>query len=149
MAFSPVEYRHEYVSGPLTVARTGFPVLISAQVVNRSDTLARARVRVWNGNALLPESEDGLVEPQDVWIYKALPVELAGIDSTSNSVWVQIRTTSPDLVPTLVFTETVRSSNGEVQGVRELAFFAPGDFAVFALHPVPVHPPPIGPLRET
>jgi hypothetical protein len=147
MAASPVEYRHEYVTGAIAVAAASFPVLILALVVNRGGTVGRARVRVWNEHTLLPESQDGVVEPDDVWPYKSPPVALQGIDPTGNCVWVQIRTTLPDLVPTLSFQETVRSPEGDVNGVRESHFFMPGDFAAFTLHPVPFHPP-IGPPIE-
>jgi hypothetical protein len=136
-----VEYRHEYVTGAIAVAAESFPVLIVVRVVNRGGSPGRARVRVWNEHLLLPESEDGQVEPDGVWPYNAPAVELQGIDARGNSIWVQIRTTLPELVPTLSFQETVRSPEGEVEGVRESHFLAPGDFASFALHPAPFHPP--------
>jgi hypothetical protein len=53
--------------------------------------------------------------------------------------WVQIRTTSPDLIPSLAFEETVLS-DGKALGMRQCAFFAPGDFAVFTLHPSLIAP---------
>jgi hypothetical protein len=148
MAVSPVEYRHEYVSGVVTVV--GFPASISVHVANRGAARGIARVLVRVGGEVVLDSDDsvgipnGLVEPGNAWSFDSgLP---KGIDTKTELYWVQIRTTSPELVPSLAFQETVWS-DGKAQGIRESAYFAPGDFAVFPLHPVPIHPP-IGPPIE-
>jgi hypothetical protein len=148
MAVSPVEYRHEYVSGVVTVV--AFPAALSANVANRGGTQGRARVLVRVGSDLVLDSDDsvdipnGVVEPGNVWSFESgLP---KGIDTKTVSYWVEILTTSPDLIPSLAFQETV-SSDGNVKGMRESVYFAPGDFAVFPLHPVLVRPPVIPPIE--
>lgn len=153
MAVSPVEYRHEYVSG--VVAVVGFPAAISARVANRGATRGLARVVILAGSeagseVVLDSGADngdipnGVVEPGSVWTYDATDLP-KGKDGRV-LYWVQIRTTSPELIPSLAFEETV-FSDGKAQGTRQCAYFAPGDFAVFTLHPVPSHPP-IGPPIE-
>jgi hypothetical protein len=147
MAVSPTEFRHEYVSGAVTAA--GHPAAISARVANRGTTRGVARVVVLVGDetgseVVLdsgPDSGDfpsGVVEPGSVWSFDA-PDLPAGKDERV-LYWVQIRTTSPELIPSLAFEETV-FSDGKAQGTRQSAYFAPGDFAVFTLHPVLVHLP--------
>jgi hypothetical protein len=140
---APVEYRHEYVSGVVTVV--GFPAAISARLANRgaTDGIARVLVRAGGGVVLDSmggvDSSNGLVKAGDIWIFEAdLPI---GIDVKAVSYSVQIRTTSPELIPSLAFQETVWS-DGKAQGLRESAYFAPGDFAVFPLHLSPLDPPP-------
>jgi hypothetical protein len=143
-----VEYRHEYVSGVVTVA--GLPAAISTHVANRGATRGRAQVLIRSGNVTIFDSEDsedienGVVEPGDVWSLNE-PDLPKGVDVESVSYWVVIRTTLPELIPSLAVEETV-SVDGEAE-LRECAYFAPGDFAVFPLHPVPSHPP-IGPPIE-
>jgi hypothetical protein len=149
-----VEYRHEYVSGVVTVA--GLPAAVWVHVANRGATRGRARFVVLVGSeagsevALDSGADDGdipngVVEPGGVWSYGASDLP-KGVDVKSVPYWVVIRTTSPDLIPSLAVEETV-SVDDKVQ-LRECAYFAPGDFAVFPLHAVPSHPP-IGPPIET
>jgi hypothetical protein len=59
--------------------------------------------------------------------------------------WAEIRTTSPDLVPSCAFYDC--APNAEVSGQTPVDFyFAPGDFAQFSLDPIhPIHPTPPGP----
>jgi hypothetical protein len=141
MATSPTQFRHEYVSGAVTVA--GRPAAISARIANRGATRGLARVLVLVGNDFgsevvldsgpnTGEFPNGLVEPGSVWSYND-PDLPKGKDERV-FYWVQIRTTSPDLIPSLAFEETV-FSDGKAQGMRQCAYFAPGDFAVFPLHP--------------
>ena len=148
MSASPIEYRHEYVSGVVAVPLVGFPAVVLAQVSNRSETEGRARALVWVGGAIVLDTQDGLVEPQNVWSFEHVLVDEAIDPLPSISFRVQIFTTSPDLVPSVAFNETVRS-DGEDQGFRESAYFAPGDFAVFPLHPRPDHRLPVGPSIAT
>jgi hypothetical protein len=139
VAISPVEYRHEYVSGVVTVV--GFPASISARVVNRGATEAVARVLVRvDGEVALDSIDvsDGSVTPGGIWSFE--PDLPKGVDAKVGVYWVQIRTTSPELIPSLAFQETVWV-DGKAQGLRESAYFAPGDFAVFALHLSPLDPP--------
>lgn len=148
MATSPIEYRHEHVSGVVFVTGSA---AISARVANRGATVGRAKVLVRSWTGVVLESVEGLdipngvVEAGGVWIFdESLP---RGIDVKGPiPFWVQILTTSPDLVPSLAFEETVLS-NGEPEGTRETAYFAPGDFAAFPLHLSPVEPPHVGPLK--
>jgi hypothetical protein len=148
-----VEYRHEYVSGVVIVR--GFPAALSVHVANRGATRGLARVVVLAGTEVASEPAldsgadngdipNGVVEPGGVWSY-GTPDLPKGVDAKSASYWVVIRTTSPDLIPSLVIEETV-SVDGKAQ-LRECAYFAPGDFAVFPLHPAPSHSP-IGPAIE-
>jgi hypothetical protein len=91
-----------------------------------------------------PDSGDfpgGIIEPGAVWSYNMSDLPEGKDDRVL--YWVQIRTTSPELIPSLAFEETV-FSDGKALGMRQCAYFAPGDFAVFTLYPVPSHPP-IGP----
>jgi hypothetical protein len=139
VATSPVEYHHEYVSGVVTVV--GFPASISARVANRGATEAVARVLVRvDGEVALDSADvsDGLVKPGHIWRFE--PDLPKGVDAKTGAYWVQIRTTSPELIPSLAFQETVWV-DGETQGMRESAYFAPGDFAVYALHLSPLDPP--------
>lgn len=136
------EYRHEYVSGVVTVA--GLPAAITAYVANRGATRGRARVLIRSGKVTIFDSDDsvdienGVVEPGDVWRLPE-PDLPKGVDVTSVDYWVLILTTSPDLVPSLAVEETVFVD--DEARLRVCAYFAPGDFAVFPLHPVPSHGP--------
>lgn len=146
MAVSPIEYRHQYVSGIVTVPVAGFPAVVLAQVSNRGGTEGRARALIWVENAIVLDSQDGLVEPHNEWTFEHILV-IDGIDPVSISYRVQVLTTSPDLVPNAALKETVWS-DGQDQGLREAAYFAPGDFALFSLHPSPIPRPPVGPPIE-
>jgi hypothetical protein len=145
-----VEYRHEYVSGVVTVA--GLPAEISTHVANRGATRGRAQVIIRSGNVKIFDSEDsvgienGVVEPGDVWSLNE-PDLPKGVDVESVSYWVVIRTTLPDLIPSLAVEETVLVD--DKTELRQCASFAPGDFAVFTLHPVPSHPPLRPPIAAT
>jgi hypothetical protein len=149
MATSPSEFRHEYVSGAVAVA--GLPAAISARVANRGLAREFARVFVLVGNdaggkVVLdsgPASGDfpcGVIEPGSVWSYNEPDLPKDEEEEEPFFYWVQMRTTSPDLIPSLAFAETV-ISDGKAQGMRQCAYFAPGDFAVFSLHPSLLEPP--------
>src|SRR5580700_10858569 len=104
------EYRHEYVSGVVTVP--GLPAAITAYVANRGAIRGRARVLIRSDKAVIFDSEDsvdienGVVEPGEVWRLSE-PDLPRGVDATSVDYWVEILTTSPDLVPSLAVEETV------------------------------------------
>src|ERR1700689_2425313 len=106
MEASPTEFRHEYVSGAVIVG--GRPAALSARGANRGATRALARVLVLVGDEggseeLLdsgPDSGDfptGIVEPGSVWSYDVLELPMGKDERTL--YWVQIRTTSPELIP--------------------------------------------------
>jgi hypothetical protein len=141
MAAAPVEYRHEYVSG--IVVLRAFPAWAEPVVVNRGHTEEFVRARIWLPGSKEPfgDTGDGLVKPNES---SGGPSFFDGGKSESE-VWVQIFTTSPNLVPALAFREARPSpkevEKGEVGPLVLSLYFAPGDFAAFALHPPVVHPP--------
>ncbi len=140
MATSPVEYRHEYVSGPVVVE--WLPARVLVGVANRGATAGSVQALVWAwGERVLDsrDSEIGLVEAENAWAYdqELPPLPITDGNEKDNWFWVQVLTTSPDLVPTVTFKETPPS-----QVSRVAAFVAPGDFAVFTRHPTVVHPLP-------
>lgn len=102
------EYRHEYVSGVVTVP--GLPAAIWVHVTNRGATRGRARVvvlvateagnepPVLDSGADTGDIPDVVVEPGGAWSFGASDLP-RGIDVESASYWVVIRTSAASTEP--------------------------------------------------
>jgi hypothetical protein len=163
-----VIYRYEYVSGAV-FARTQTPIVGLFQAVNRGQHDEHVRARFLgsgglsdvgsNPSDLIFDSDDAVIGPGETWLsFKQIATDpFIGL-----MLWIQIYTTSPNVVPSA-------SLRDRLAGLRDLiihvgdedeeltvddvnvsfASFAPGDFAVFSLPARPVPPvPPIGPIEE-
>lgn len=146
MGVSPIEYRHEFISGAVAVPLQGLPARILVQVSNRDDTDGRVRVLIWIGKDIVRDSQDALIEPHDLWSFEQT-LAADGVDIVTVSYRVQILTNTLDLVPSVAFAETAWS-DGQDEGFRESTYFAPGDFAVFTRPQGQVNRPPVGPPIE-
>lgn len=165
MSQPEVSYRYEYVSGVVTVAN--YPIGVYAYVVNRGAAEHYARARLWGGppnsnGQLVGDSEDSLVEPGRGWVWVTDEIPDTAV-MFADSYWVQILTTSPDLVPSASFRDTLAGwrdvpepTSGdkppkvdqEVDSNVVFAYFAPGDFSVFELpHRFAPPKPPIGSIE--
>jgi hypothetical protein len=157
MSASPVNYRHEYVSGVVIVAT--YPVAAFVHVLNRGDTEEHVRARCLRGSGeLVFDSQDGLAYPERAWEFDSEPERRGPF---FDSYWIQILTTSANLVPSACFRGVIAgyrnvpqpsSGSNEILEAEEdvnvmFAYFAPGDFAVFSLPSRPVHPIPPGPAE--
>lgn len=142
MATPELIYRHEYVSG--VVIPLAAPCALVVAVANRGVTGHYVRLSVWTEGKQLPKSGDELVGPGGIW----QPEPLEGIKA-EGLTWVRLRTTSLDLVPSVdTVEEELSPTTGEVLVVRHGPYQAPGDFAVFDLHPIdPLPRPPVGPVE--
>jgi hypothetical protein len=152
-------YRHQYVSGAVA-SDIPYPVVPGnirggwVYVLNRGATAEAAKVQFWlslQGSAQLVWESDAVVHPGTMWTASAdvVPTGSFSPDMSYYLYWAVIWTSSPDLVPSCAFLYQV--FNDEVQAVQTttIAYFAPGDFAQFAVHSFQPGPPrpPIGPIE--
>ncbi len=151
MSQPEVSYIVQYVSGIVSLPADpdADDFLVSAQVnfylVNRGASAQTAQIRIWTTLQNTPPIYEAevVVGPNNG---TSTPVPVSALVGTVAlgwaNQWAEIRTTSPDLVPSCAFYGY--APNGAVSQQTPLMFyFAPGDFAEFSLQPV--HPAPPGP----
>jgi hypothetical protein len=99
-----ITYAHEYVSGSIPFPRKeGSAATVIATVVNRGSTVEHVRVRAFSGHELLwdtavtyPEDYQSQVHPHSNW---GRQTQLPPISDVCDLYWIQILTTSSNLVP--------------------------------------------------
>ncbi len=166
MSEPQVAYRHQYVSGSIWVAT--YPLVGQFRVVNRghSEQHTRARLMVAapdefdSTGTVIFDSGDAAVEPEHVWLSRSRQVETDPFIALV--LWAEIWTTSPDLVPSASFHDTLAGTREKTftdpDGQQTtlvindnnvpFAYFTPGDFAEFELPYRPTPPvPPVGPVE--
>ena len=146
----------QYVSGivSLPVVPEGDDFSISAQVnfylVNRGIAFQTAVIRIWTTLQDTPSYEDEVVVSPSSGTCTVVPESaLVGSDALGWAYqWAEIRTSSPDLVPSCGF-YAYPLGNPESGPPPIMFYFAPGDFAQFTLQPIHLPPPgpPIPPIE--
>lgn len=152
MPLDLTSYSHEYVSGVMTLPPFGDPSRLFMPVVcvvNIGGTVAHTRTLVYRATS---EAYDPVLDSANPQAYGIVVPELVdpgacwmwGIQDwpfDHGNFWFSIRTTSPDLVPSIEFQEIEPSSN--LFKTTEL-HYSPNDFALFH-HKIRVLPPVVVP----
>jgi hypothetical protein len=149
MSQPQISYVLQYVSGMVSFPADpdGGDFLISAQVnfylVNRGTAFQTAQIQIWTAlQNTAPIYEAEVVVSPNTGTSTVVPVSanvVGTLDQGWANQWTEIRTTSPDLVPSCAF---YTAPNAAASGQTPLMFyFAPGDFARFSLQPVRPAPP--------
>jgi hypothetical protein len=167
VALELAEFQLEYVTGVMSLAPVGDPtrfVVPSVSVTNAGPTAAHTRTLVYRAtahdqshegfnlaldsatdNASYGEPITDLVRPGTTWSWTI--DDWTGVVGAHGRFWFSIRTTSPNLVPSIEFIEADTSASDEPEHLTQTMNlrYMPGDFAVFHhriryLAPVPPGP---------
>lgn len=150
MSQPQASYILQYVSGivNLPAVADADDFLISAQVnfylVNRGIAAQTAQIQIWTTLQDTPTYEAEVVVNPNNGTSTVVPVSALVASAALGwaNQWAEIRTTSPDLVPSCGFFG-YPPGNPESGPMPLMFYFAPGDFAQFTLPPI--HLPPPGP----
>jgi hypothetical protein len=157
MSQPQASYILQYISGmvnlPVNPDLDEFEITGQANfsLVNRGTSAQTAQIQIWTTLQNTPIYNEEVVVGPNNGTTTVVPV--AAVVGTAAlgwaNQWVEIRTASPDVVPSCAFYGYF--PDAAVSGQTPLMFyFAPGDFAQFTLHlidPTPPRPPtpPIAP----
>jgi len=145
MSQPQVIYHLEYISGGFALSQPEHQ-LVRFYFFNRGSVQGRARAMLFNGS--LPfdtklewDNGDAFANPGELLTFDFVPQ--GPLDT--GFVCARLLTTSSNIVPSIEGSLPM-PPEGVVEGDQpNWAYFSPGDFAVFPLHPSPF--PPIGPVE--